>query len=58
MNEELLQEIPLLAPAEVRPEIAITSQVVSVPAVSTSQFTFLVLVGVPQSSGQSMDASI
>ena len=36
MNEELLQEIPLSAPAEVRPEIAVTSPVVSVPAVSTS----------------------
>ena len=31
MNEELFQEIPLSAPAEVRPEIAVTPPVVSVP---------------------------
>ena len=58
MNEELLQEIPLSAPAEVRPEIAVTSPVAFVPTVSTSQFIVPALVGVPQSSGQSMDASI
>ena len=55
MNEELLQEIPLLAPAEVRPEIAVTSPVVSVPAISTSQFTVPAPVCVPQSLGQSVD---
>ena len=36
MNEELLQEIPLSAPVEVRQEIAVTPLVVSVPAISTS----------------------
>ena len=58
MNEELLQEIPLSAPTKVRPEIAVTSPVVSVPTVSTSQFTVPAPICVPQSSGQSMDASI
>ena len=58
MNEELLQEIPLSAPAEVRPKIAVAPPVVSVPAVPTSQFTVPAPVGVPQSSGQSVDASI
>ena len=36
MNEELLQEIPLSAPVEVRPEIADSPPVVSLPSVPTS----------------------
>ena len=58
MNEELLQEIPLSAPAEVGPESAVTLLVASVPPVPTSQFIVPALVSVPQSSGQSVDASI
>ena len=51
MNEELLKEIPLSAPAEVRPEIVVTPQVVFVPAASTSQFTVPTPVTVSQSLG-------
>ena len=47
MNEELLQEISLSAPAESRP---VTSPVVSIPTVPTSHFTVLAAVSLPQSS--------
>ena len=52
MNETLVQEIPLPAPA-VRPRGAENLPIVSIPPVSTSQLTAPFAVNVPQSSGQS-----
>ena len=49
MNEQLLQEVPLLAPAEVRPIGAVNPPVVSMPSVTTSQFTVPVASSLPQS---------
>ena len=62
MNEELLQEIPLSAPANVRPENAVNPPVFSSPLVSTPQNAVPTSVNLPSSSGQSagqaMDADI
>ena len=58
MNEELLQEVPLPAPA-VRPQGVVNSSPVSVPPVQTSQFTVPSSEQLPQSSaGPSMDETI
>ena len=55
MNEELLQEAPLLAPA-VRPQGVVNSPSVSVPPVKTSQFTVPSASQLPQfSAGPAMD---
>ena len=61
MNEQLMQEVPLSAPAEIRPEGAVNPPVVSIPPVTTSQFTIPSTSSQPQSSvqaGQDMDADI
>ena len=61
MNEQLLQEAPLSTPAEVRPIGAINPPVVSMPSVTTSQFTAPIASSQPQSSiqaRQDMDANI
>ena len=39
MNEQLMQEVPLSAPAETRLEDAVNSPIVSMPPITTSQFT-------------------
>ena len=55
MNEELLQEVPLPAPA-VRPQGIVNSPPVSVPPVKTSQFTVPSSSQLPQfSAGLAMD---
>ena len=61
MNEQLMQEVPLSAPAETRPEDAVNSPVVSMPPVTTSQFTIPSTSRQPQSSiqaGQNIDADL
>ena len=61
MNEQLMQEVPLSTPAETRPEDAVNSPIVSIPPVTTSQFTIPSTSSQPQSSvqaGQDMDANI
>ena len=62
MNEELLQEIPLSALANVRPKHAVNPPVFSSPLVSTPQNAVPTSVKLPSSSGQSagqaMDAAI
>ena len=58
MNEELLQEVPLPAPA-VRPQGVVNPPPVFVPPIKTSQFTVPSSKQLPQSSaGPSMDESI
>ena len=52
MNEEILQEIPLSAPANVRPEHAVNPPVFSSPLVSTAQNAVPTSVNLPSSSGQ------
>ena len=53
MNETLLQEVSLLAPA-VRPGGAESPPIVSIPPVNTSHFTVAPAINVPQFSGQSL----
>ena len=52
MNEALLQEVSLPAPV-VRPGGAENPPIISIPLVTTSQFTVSPAVNVPQFSGQS-----
>ena len=61
MNEQLLQEVPLSAPAEVRPIGTVHPLVVSMPPVTTSQFTIPSTSSQSQSSvqaGQDIDADL
>ena len=57
MNEQILQEVSLPAPA-VRPEGSVNPPPVSIPPVSTSQFTVPSAENVPQSSGQSSGQAV
>ena len=57
MNEAILQEVPLPAPA-VRPEGSVNPPPVSIPPVSTSQFTVPSAENVPQSSGQPSEQAV
>ena len=50
MNEQLIQEVPLSAPAEVRPIGVVNPPVVSMPSVTTSQFTVPIASSLQQSS--------
>ena len=56
MNEDLLQEVSLSVPATTRPETAANPPIVSLPQVSTSQFSVPHSVNVSQSAGQAVDA--
>ena len=61
MNEALLQEVPLSALAEIRPEGAANPPVVSMPPASISQFivpTSLNLLSSYVQASQNMDADI
>ena len=61
MNVQLLQEVPLSAPAEIRPIGAVNPPVVSMPSVTTSQFTVPVASSQPQSfvqASQDIDADL
>ena len=56
MNGDLLQEVSLSVLAVTRPETAAIPPIVSLPQVTTPQFSVPQSVNVSQSAGQSVDA--
>ena len=58
MNEELLQEVSLSVPGVTRPETTANPPIVSLPQVTTPQFSVPQSVNISQSAGQSADARL
>ena len=61
MNEQLLQEVPLSAPAEVRLIGVVNPPIISMPLVTTFQFIAPIALSQPQSFvqvDQDMDADL
>ena len=54
MNEQLFQEVPLSAPTKLRLVGAVNPPVVSMPSITTSQFTVPIASSLPQSSVQAI----